>query len=728
MVQQVPSGQEDKQQAAEAVLRPGRIIQDKYLVHRIIGVGGMCAVGSATNVLLDQVIALKVLLPALAKNSEMVLRFMREARSAARLKSEHVARVFDVGMLESGEPYMVMEFLEGCDLGVVLDGRGAVPVQEAVEYVVQACEGIGEAHAMGIVHRDLKPENLFLARRADGVSRIKVLDFGIAKAMVPTESGQRPSYLTEETTTFGTPTYMSPEQLRESRDVDARSDIFSIGVILYELVSGRVPFEGDTTADLHASILMEEPSPLNELDPTVPEAFDAIVQRCLAKDRHERFSNVAELAEALLPFAPASMQDYGDRVSRVVTLSRSGDYEPHVDYSDVFLHEYTHYINHNAIGFSEAVYSIDEYGVITSPGTIDEGTADYFSSTVNDDPVVGEASLSTLGPYARDLEGDGGKCPDTMYGETHEDGKLIGTAAWAVRKALGADVADPLIWGAMSMLPKGTATLGDFAKNVMDAAQDLKTQGKMTDGQIATLQAIFDERGLSDCFRSLDISPTQTRKTNMIGLDLLGQMMGASCSSIRNYGVKMTSLFHFKYQPKPEDKAIRFKVSQKAIMGGGSDWKWTMYVRKGEMVTFNSNPMTMSTSVNEYDYEQKDIKTADGEIVIDDKSNPPFDPTQSYSMVIMHQNCPTALATVSVVADGAPPSEPQPEAGTEDAPPVEEDASTEPETEAGDPGVTDKGADDGGCGCRTARTDAPWGGLLGLGLAAAAIARVRRRR
>lgn len=331
MVQQVPSGQEDKQQAAEAVLRPGRIIQDKYLVHRIIGVGGMCAVGSATNVLLDQVIALKVLLPALAKNSEMVLRFMREARSAARLKSEHVARVFDVGMLESGEPYMVMEFLEGCDLGVVLDGRGAVPVQEAVEYVVQACEGIGEAHAMGIVHRDLKPENLFLARRADGVSRIKVLDFGIAKAMVPTESGQRPSYLTEETTTFGTPTYMSPEQLRESRDVDARSDIFSIGVILYELVSGRVPFEGDTTADLHASILMEEPSPLNELDPTVPEAFDAIVQRCLAKDRHERFSNVAELAEALLPFAPASMQDYGDRVSRVVTLSRSGDYEPHVD-------------------------------------------------------------------------------------------------------------------------------------------------------------------------------------------------------------------------------------------------------------------------------------------------------------------------------------------------------------------------------------------------------------
>jgi len=328
MVQQVPSGADEKQQAAEAVLRPGRIIQDKYLVHRIIGVGGMCAVGSATNVLLDQVIALKVLLPTLAKNSEMVLRFMREARSAARLKSEHVARVFDVGMLESGEPYMVMEFLEGCDLGVVLDGRGAVPVQEAVEYVVQACEGIGEAHAMGIVHRDLKPENLFLARRADGVSRIKVLDFGIAKAMVPTESGQRPSYLTEETTTFGTPTYMSPEQLREARDVDARSDIFSIGVVLYELVSGRVPFEGDTTADLHASILMEEPSPLHEIDPTVPEAFDAVVQRCLAKERHERFSNVAELAEALLPFAPPSMQDYGDRVSRVVMLSR-GDFDSH---------------------------------------------------------------------------------------------------------------------------------------------------------------------------------------------------------------------------------------------------------------------------------------------------------------------------------------------------------------------------------------------------------------
>lgn len=397
--------------------------------------------------------------------------------------------------------------------------------------------------------------------------------------------------------------------------------------------------------------------------------------------------------------------------------------------SDVFLHEYTHYINHNAIGFSEAVYSIDEYGVITSPGTIDEGTADYFSSTVNDDPVVGEASLSTLGPYARDLEGDGGMCPDTMYGETHEDGKLIGTAAWAVRKALGADVADPLIWGAMSMLPKGTATLGDFAKNVMEGAQDLKTQGKMTDAQIAALQAIFDERGLTDCFRELEVSPTKSRKTNMIGLDILGQMMGASCSSIRNYGIKMTSLFHFKYQPKAEDKAIRFKVSQKAIMGGGSDWKWTMYARKGQMVTFNSNPMTMSTSVNEYDYEVKDIKTADGELVIDATSNPPFDPTQSYSMVIMHQNCPTGQATVSVVAEGAPQAEPQPEAGTEDAgedaPTVEQDAGFEPD--AGDPGVTDK-ADDGGCGCRTSPARSSWGGLVGLGLAAAAIAHARRRR
>lgn len=300
-------------------LHPGEIVQGKYLVQRIVGVGGMCVVGAATNVLLEQVVALKVLRRALSQNNEMVVRFMREARSAARLKSEHVARVFDVSVLDTGEPFMVMEYLEGRDLGVMLDGQGVLPLSEAAEYVLQACEAIGEAHAAGLVHRDLKPENLFLTHRADGEPHIKVLDFGIAKAIQPSEGGRGVSSLTQENATFGTPTYMSPEQLREARDVDARSDIFSLGVLLYELTTGRVPFEGNSTAELHASILMEEPCPVHELDAALPPEFSEVVARALAKERHERFQSVAELASELVAFAPPRAQQYAERVARVVS-------------------------------------------------------------------------------------------------------------------------------------------------------------------------------------------------------------------------------------------------------------------------------------------------------------------------------------------------------------------------------------------------------------------------
>lgn len=308
-----------RDETADEGLRPGEIVQGKYLVQRIIGVGGMCVVAAATNIDLEQVVALKVLRRSLAQNNEMVVRFMREARSAARLRSEHVGRVFDVSVLDTGEPFMVMEYLEGRDLGVVLDSRGAIPLAEAVEYILQATEAIGEAHSLGIVHRDLKPENLFLTTRADGEPHIKVIDFGIAKAIQPSDSGLGLVALTQDNTTFGTPTYMSPEQLREAKDVDARSDIFSLGVMLYELTTGRVPFEGSSTAELHAAILMEEPTAVHELDTTIPPEFDVLVAKCLAKDRFERFQNVAELARALVPFAPPRAKQYSDRVSRIIS-------------------------------------------------------------------------------------------------------------------------------------------------------------------------------------------------------------------------------------------------------------------------------------------------------------------------------------------------------------------------------------------------------------------------
>lgn len=428
---------------------------------------------------------------------------------------------------------------------------------------------------------------------------------------------------------------------------------------------------------------------------------------------------------AYMPYSMAD--DDGVKHPNVIVIGQGskGDFAHD---SDVFLHEYTHYLNHNAIGFSQSVYGLDEYGLITTPGTIDEGSADYFSSTVNDDAVVGEASLNLLGPYARDLEGESGTCPDTMYGETHEDGKLIGTAAWAVRKVIGKELSDPMVWAAMSMLPNDGATLGDFAKNVMDAAADLKTQGKVTDAQIAELQKVFDDRGLTECFRSLDTSPTKSRKTNMIGFDILGQMMGASCSMIRQYGVQLTSLFHFKYQPTSADSRVTFKVSMTPIMGGGKDWDWDMYVRRGDMVTFLSNSMTMSIHPDEFDHSVKELTTATGEITIDSKSSPAFDPTQPYDMVIMHRNCPSAEVKVEVVTSGEIPAEPMPEAGPDAQ--VEEDADV-PEEDSGEPGIpaTGEPSDDGGCGCRTAPSrSSSWAGVIGLGLAAAAVARSRRRR
>lgn len=292
----------------------GSVIAGKYRVECVLGQGGMGVVVQAVHLQLDQRVAIKFLLGG-ALQKEAVVRFAREARAAVRIKSEHVAQVLDVGSLEDGTPYMVMEYLEGCDLSAYVERRGALPIPEAVEIVLQACEALADAHLLGIVHRDLKPANLFMTLRRDGSRCVKLLDFGISKVHDPDRGTLD---MTKTATVMGSPFYMSPEQMRSTRHVDARADIWSIGVILYEIVTGRVPFDAETMPQLCGMILQEPPRSIRELRPDLPPAFEQVVLRCLEKDRDRRFLNVRELALALAPFADDEARRSIERISRVL--------------------------------------------------------------------------------------------------------------------------------------------------------------------------------------------------------------------------------------------------------------------------------------------------------------------------------------------------------------------------------------------------------------------------
>jgi serine/threonine-protein kinase len=295
---------------------PGDVIAAKYRVERVIGAGGMGAVLAARHIELDERVAIKMLLPHLPVTGEASARFLREAKAAIRIKNEHVVRVLDVGRTGGGAPYIVMEFLEGCDLGQLLEHQGPLSVEDTVLYVTQACEAIAAAHAMGIVHRDLKPANLFLTTAGDGTPCVKVLDFGISKLAEPSASPA--AGLTSTATVMGTPCFMSPEQLRSTRDVDARADIWSLGAILHALLTGTPPYDGESNADVSAKIIRDAPIPLRTFVPEAPADLEALVLRCLEKDPARRFQDVVSLAAALsvvsaLPATKAS----ATRVARI---------------------------------------------------------------------------------------------------------------------------------------------------------------------------------------------------------------------------------------------------------------------------------------------------------------------------------------------------------------------------------------------------------------------------
>jgi hypothetical protein len=296
----------------------GDLVGGKYRVTRILGVGGMGVVAAAEHEDLGQHVALKIMRAA-RKTPETVERFLAEARAAVRLKSSHVAKVRDVGTLPSGLPYMVMDLLEGSDLYTVLQDRGALSVEEAVDYILQACDAIADAHSLGIVHRDIKPENLFVTTRRDGSPHVRVLDFGVSKmgGLEGQTDGATKRSVTHETAIIGSPSYMSPEQIRSAKTVDLRTDIWALGCTLYELLTGQEAFGADNAPDIFVKVLEKAAPPLHELRPDLPDGLEEVVGKCLEKDREKRYENIDAFASALMRFSstratsmPPSWRDY----------------------------------------------------------------------------------------------------------------------------------------------------------------------------------------------------------------------------------------------------------------------------------------------------------------------------------------------------------------------------------------------------------------------------------
>lgn len=300
--------------------RPGQLIAGKYRIEGCVGEGGMGAVFAARHEQLNQLVAIKVLKREAASNEALVGRFHREAQHAAALQSEHVARVFDVGVTAAGGlPYLVMEHLEGEDLGAIIERKEMLPHQLIVDYALQAVDALAQAHANGIVHRDLKPSNLFIAQRPDGSTALKVVDFGISKAFEQQDAQDK--ILTGKAL-LGSPSYMAPEQIRQAGSVDPRSDIWSLGVTMYELLSGKLPFDGEGVGEVLAAVLMYDAEPLAVIAPHVDPVLANVVERCIKRERDDRFPNVGELATALVPFASPKSAHLAERA--VQTLRMSG--------------------------------------------------------------------------------------------------------------------------------------------------------------------------------------------------------------------------------------------------------------------------------------------------------------------------------------------------------------------------------------------------------------------
>jgi serine/threonine-protein kinase len=303
----------------QLMVREGDVLAGKYRVERIPGRSGLGVVVQVRHLELGQEVTLKFLVPDACAYPEFVQRFVREARAAVKIQGEHVARVTDVGRLEWGAPYMVREFLRGPDLAEVLKVRGPLPVTEAVDYIIQACEGVAEGHALGVVHRNLRPQSLVVTRRSDGTPLVKVFDFAAAESLHVNPFTERAVSLVGTSAIMASLPYLAPEQIRDPHDVDFRADVYALGAILHELLTGVPVYSADSAPALLAMVAADAAPPVRSLRPDAPGEIDHIVLRCLSKNRAIRYGSVAELALALRAFASV---DSASAIERIVRLSK----------------------------------------------------------------------------------------------------------------------------------------------------------------------------------------------------------------------------------------------------------------------------------------------------------------------------------------------------------------------------------------------------------------------
>jgi eukaryotic-like serine/threonine-protein kinase len=306
---------------SELSFQKGDVIAQKYRIDRLLGKGGMGEVFAARHVELNKLVALKVMRPDMTKDPDAVRRFAREAKAAAALRSEHAVRILDVGRLDEKIPYIVMEHLDGHDLGSLAPGE-TLPIIDAVRYVRQACDALADAHAVGIIHRDLKPHNLFLTKDAGGAPFIKVLDFGLAKARADWK-GPQDSTNTATNVMLGSPFFMSPEQVESPKHVDHRTDIWSLGATLYQLLCGVPPFLAPNVHIICARILTEDFPPARTKRPDVPKALEDILRRCMNRDLKARYQSVSDLALSLDALIE-QLEDSSRSLDEAPTVARSG--------------------------------------------------------------------------------------------------------------------------------------------------------------------------------------------------------------------------------------------------------------------------------------------------------------------------------------------------------------------------------------------------------------------